>query len=330
MNYNGGGPGYPPLGFDGMMPQPNFNISPSGGFGAPPYPTQGGSIGGGFPIAQPTGAPAFSPYPSSSYAPPPSQPSYNNYSSYPTQPSYPNNNYPPPQPSSSYYPSPTSSYSSYPTSIHDSYSNQASNNIYPSLNNPNAGYGNAGSHYAPQSYHQPVSNPVLRPYQPFNPADDAARLYKAMKGLGTDEAALIDILCKRTSDQRQQIVAYYKTSYGKDLLRNVESETSGDFRQVLRALLLRPAEFQASEVRDAVQGLGTNETTLIDIICSQSNAEMIELKNTYRRMYNRNIEDDVKDDLSGYFKRFLISLMSGNRLNSPPDPHKAVQQAQVN
>ncbi len=28
---------------------------------------------------------------------------------------------------------------------------------------------------------RPPANPVIRPYQPFNPNDDAQRLYKAMK-----------------------------------------------------------------------------------------------------------------------------------------------------
>lgn len=45
-------------------------------------------------------------------------------------------------------------------------------------------------------------------------------------------------------------------------------------------------------------------------------------------MYSRNLEDDVKDDVSGYFKRFLVSLMTGNRQeNQPPDFNRAAQQA---
>jgi hypothetical protein len=45
--------------------------------------------------------------------------------------------------------------------------------------------------------------------------DDAAKLYKAMKGVGTDETALIDVLCKRTNHERLQISSTYKTAYGK-------------------------------------------------------------------------------------------------------------------
>jgi len=63
-----------------------------------------------------------------------------------------------------------------------------------------------------------LGTPTLRAHQPFNPNDDATRLYKAMKGIGTDETALIDVLCKRTYDQRLEISRAYKASYGKVIL----------------------------------------------------------------------------------------------------------------
>lgn len=119
--------------------------------------------------------------------------------------------------------------------------------------------------------------------QPFYPAEDAKRLYKAMKGIGTDETTLIDVLCQRTWPQRQEIVMAYKSAYGKDLQRSIESETSGDFRDVLVALLKPPIFYEAEMLRNSVAGLGTNEEILIDVVCTKSNAEMFELKSAYRQ-----------------------------------------------
>ena len=39
-----------------------------------------------------------------------------------------------------------------------------------------------------------------------------------MKGWGTDESAIIEVLGKRTDDQRQRIATAYKQAYGKVLL----------------------------------------------------------------------------------------------------------------
>lgn len=136
--------------------------------------------------------------------------------------------------------------------------------------------------YQAPSYSAPT-NPTIRPHHPFNPSEDAQRLYKAMKGFGTDEATLIDVLCRRTWQQRQEIALAFKSSYGKDLQRNIESETSGDFRHVLVCLLKPPMTLEAEFLRNSIVGLGTNEAMLIDILCTKSNAEMTELRNTYRQ-----------------------------------------------
>ena len=54
----------------------------------------------------------------------------------------------------------------------------------------------------------------MRPASPFDAQADADALHKAMKGLGTNEDALIQILCHRTSAQRATINQAYKSGYG--------------------------------------------------------------------------------------------------------------------
>lgn len=56
---------------------------------------------------------------------------------------------------------------------------------------------------------------TIRPVHPFTPDADAKALRKAMKGFGTDEAAIINILCARTGQQRQEILITYKQMHGR-------------------------------------------------------------------------------------------------------------------
>lgn len=129
----------------------------------------------------------------------------------------------------------------------------------------------------------PQLAPTVTPANPFSPADDAKALRKAMKGFGTDEDTLIQILCHRTNDQIQLIKRDFKTSFGKDLVEDIKSETSGWFEHTLVALLTPRVEFYVQELQRAIDGVGTDEDALIEILCSLTNNEIQTIKNEYQR-----------------------------------------------
>ena len=55
----------------------------------------------------------------------------------------------------------------------------------------------------------------MKPAEPFDPKKDCEVLRKAMKGLGTDEDAIIGVWPKRTNAQRQELKKMYRTMYNK-------------------------------------------------------------------------------------------------------------------
>ncbi|CAN1339206.1 Annexin D5 [Linum perenne] len=71
-----------------------------------------------------------------------------------------------------------------------------------------------------------------------NPAQYFAKaLHKAMKGLGTNDTALIRVIVTRAEIDMQYIKAEYLKKYRKKLNDAVHSETSGNYRKFLLALL---------------------------------------------------------------------------------------------
>ncbi|XP_066121817.1 annexin A13 isoform X2 [Saccopteryx bilineata] len=158
--------------------------------------------------------------------------------------------------------------------------------------------------------HQPAKE---RSHQGFDVDRDAKKLNKACKGMGTDEAAIIEILSSRTSNERQQIKQKYKATYGKDLEEVLKSELSGNFKKTALALLDRPSEYDARQLQKAMKGLGTDEAVLIEILCTRSNKEIVAIKEAYQRLFDRSLESDVKDDTSGNLKKILVSLLQANR-----------------
>ncbi|KAJ8404523.1 hypothetical protein AAFF_G00337900 [Aldrovandia affinis] len=65
------------------------------------------------------------------------------------------------------------------------------------------------------------------------PAYLAERLFKSMKGTGTDEATLTRIMVSRSEIDMLDIRAEFKKLFGYSLYSTIESETSGDYRKTL-------------------------------------------------------------------------------------------------
>jgi len=66
---------------------------------------------------------------------------------------------------------------------------------------------------------------------------DCDQLYHAMKGMGTDEDTLIEIIGTRDNKRLTDIKQRYKVLYKSQLEDDVKSETSGNLQKMLVALL---------------------------------------------------------------------------------------------
>ncbi|KAI8437173.1 hypothetical protein MSG28_010505 [Choristoneura fumiferana] len=144
----------------------------------------------------------------------------------------------------------------------------------------------------------------------FNAAEDAATLRAAMKGFGTDEQAIIDILTSRSNIQRQAIAQAFTHEYGRDIIEDLKSELGGHFEDVIVALMRPPAEYLCKELHNCMEGMGTDENTLVEILCTRTKKEIAEIVDAYERLYNRPLAEHMCSETSGDFRRLLTLIVT--------------------
>lgn len=155
-----------------------------------------------------------------------------------------------------------------------------------------------------------VAGVVLRPDEIVNcdPNKDADELRTAMKGLGTDDKALIKILGYRNPAEIEAIKKAYLAKYGKDLSAAVKSETSGHFEQVLLGLLKEPRQYDSDVIYNSMKGLGTDENTLMLFLTGRDGVHKEKIKEIYARDHSKSLETAVSHELSGDLKKFCLGL----------------------
>ena len=87
-----------------------------------------------------------------------------------------------------------------------------------------------------------------------NIEQDAADLRKAMKGMGTDEDAIIKIVANRTNAQRQQIKESFNKQFNRDLIKDLKSELRGKLEDVVIGLLQTQVEYDCDQLKKAMKG----------------------------------------------------------------------------
>lgn len=97
------------------------------------------------------------------------------------------------------------------------------------------------------------------------------------------------------------------------MISALKGALSGSLETVILGLMKSTAQFDASEIKTSIKGLGTDEETLIEILCSRSNDELVEIKKVYKELFKKELDKDVAGDTSGNFAKLLLALVQTKR-----------------
>uniref|UniRef100_A0A8C9KYZ4 Annexin n=2 Tax=Serinus canaria TaxID=9135 RepID=A0A8C9KYZ4_SERCA len=158
---------------------------------------------------------------------------------------------------------------------------------------------------------------LMRPAHIF----DAHALKHAIKGAGTNEKVLTEILASRTPAEVQNIKQVYQQEYEADLEDKITGETSGHFQRLLvvllqgnrdpdvgvdEALVEQDAQvlFRAGELK-----WGTDEEKFITILGTRSVSHLRRVFDKYMTISGFQIEETIDRETSGDLEKLLLAVV---------------------
>ena len=150
---------------------------------------------------------------------------------------------------------------------------------------------------------------------------DVDSLYYAMKGLGTDEDTLIEILSSRPGWYINKIKKKYKEKYNKDLEEDIRGDTSGHFRNLLISLLQANRSTNQTPVKDECEKIanelyqagekrmGTDEPIFNKYFALSSPHELLVIAREYHKLTGNLLTKAIDKEFSGDIKKLLKTIL---------------------
>lgn len=151
---------------------------------------------------------------------------------------------------------------------------------------------------------------------------DCYNLMEAMKGMGTKEAVLDDILVGRSNADlnaiKQKYQQLFKRTLESDLRGDLSAGTAQMYDMIAAArrkedsypVIPQEIEQAVTDLQGSMGGFGNNKTAAVcEILTSKNDAQLRAIAQTYEQRFRKSLHNVVKAEFSGHMKEALRLLV---------------------
>ncbi|CAN9504968.1 unnamed protein product [Ophioblennius macclurei] len=150
---------------------------------------------------------------------------------------------------------------------------------------------------------------------------DCHEVIKAIKGAGTTESTLTELFASRSNRQIKAIAETYLAETGRAMMKDLQSEVSGDYGKAL-LILAEGKRDESTHVDNAkakaeAQALyeagekkwGTDEAKFIEILCHRSVPQLRQTLVEYKSISKKTLQESIESEMSGNLEDLLVSVV---------------------
>lgn len=127
----------------------------------------------------------------------------------------------------------------------------------------------------------------------------AQELHKSVKGPGTNEETLVEIVASMDNAQKKDVKRAYQRLYEKNLVEDIDEDTSGFFRQFLTALLA-DVRNDIDRPEETVEKLLTgDEHDWGNVLSTNTFLSLKRIFSSFEKLSSKKVEDAIKEQFHG-------------------------------
>jgi len=143
-----------------------------------------------------------------------------------------------------------------------------------------------------------------------DPASAAEHFYKKVASRDEVPEFLLHFLIKNSFAHIYATDAAYTSRYGHPMLEVIIKETSGDLRDLLKAILTKPEAYWAYRIHEAIKGIGTDNKAIVRAFALNNREQLGKIGNEYVNKYGKTLKKVVDSDTSGWYRAVLMNLLN--------------------